>query len=114
MTTATSRPVPGQVCQLNDRLRQTGVGGRLLLTPGIQALFEDALEGLMQAIAEFDAFNADNDPWGEHDFGNLEFCGQRVFWKIDYYNCSLDGSSPDPSDPAVTLRVLTIMLAEEY
>lgn len=63
---------------------------------------------------EFDAFTPDIEPYEEHDFGAVEIAGQRVFWKIDYYDTSLEYCSPDPSDPAVTTRVLTVMLANEY
>jgi hypothetical protein len=55
-----------------------------------------------------------NDPHEEHDFGAFDADGQRVFFKIDYYDESLSYHSPDPTDPAVTKRVITIMLAEEY
>ena len=74
----------------------------------------DAILKIDQAIAAFDAFTADNDPYGEHDFGAFEVGNDRLFWKIDYYDLSLTGHSPDAADPSVTTRVLTIMLAEEY
>ena len=54
------------------------------------------------------------DPYEEHDFGSFEADGHKIFFKIDYYHSTLTVHSPDPSDPAVTNRVITIMLAEEY
>jgi hypothetical protein len=71
-------------------------------------------EVILTRVAAFDAFSEDNDPHGEHDFGSFEQNGDAIFWKIDYYDKSLQAGSPDPADPAVTTRVLTIMLAEEY
>jgi hypothetical protein len=37
-----------------------------------------------------------------------------IFFKIEYFDRDLKYHSPDPTDPAVTMRVITVMLAEEY
>lgn len=99
---------------LNDLFRIIGIGGQQVLTPGIRALGFPAMVEIRLRIAEFDGFTPDNDPYGEHDFGSLAFGCKTVFWKIDYYNQTLTGGSPDPADLVVTTRVLTIMLASEY
>lgn len=103
----------------NDRLRGGDglIPGRILVTSGLQALIASSgkkIEDLVSVIARFDTFDSDNDPHGEHDFGQFDFEGQSCFWKIDYYNLSLNGGSEDPSDLNQTHRVLTIMLAVEY
>ena len=67
-----------------------------------------------QTIAVYDDFCHANDPYGEHDFGSFEADDQKIFFKIDYLDKALTAHSPDPSDPSVTERVITIMLAEEY
>jgi hypothetical protein len=61
-----------------------------------------------------DAEPPDNDPYSEHDFGSFEIEGDKFFWKIDCYDKTLEFGSPDPTDPSVTTRLLTIMLASEY
>ena len=99
---------------LNDAFRRSFAGGRVLETPGVAALREADRIALLLAVRRFDRFDADNDPHGEHDFGSLEVGGCRCLWKIDLYDTTLLGHSPDPADPSVTVRVLTIMRAEEY
>jgi len=51
---------------------------------------------------------------GERDFGVFEHQGQKLFWKIDYYDPTLSFGSEDPTDLSKTHRVLTILLASEY
>ena len=99
---------------LNDALRTTFQGGRVLVTAGVHALPLEVNAAVLAAVQAFSAFTPENDPYGEHDFGSFELEGQRILWKIDYYNLSLDGGSENPADPEATTRVLTIMLAEEY
>jgi hypothetical protein len=103
-----------RVRALNDQLRQHGTDGTVVITPGVRALGLDQVRLIKNAVASFSAFDADNDPYGEHDCAVLTVGAERVIWKIDYYDRSLRGHSPDPADPSVTTRVLTIMLAEEY
>lgn len=103
-----------RIRELNDKFRRTGYGGRQMITAGIQELGLLATLTIRQLVASYDAFCEDNDPYGEHDFGNLQYQGHKVFWKIDYYDATLSAGSPDPADPTVTTRVLTILLAQEY
>ena len=113
------------ICSLNDHFRTNlptggGVSGKVILTQGIQALCDtDAIPNqhlpeLIKTVREFDQFTADNDPYGEHDLGTFEFQGERVFWKIDVMDPSLEVAPLDPTDPELSVRVLTIMLASEY
>lgn len=99
---------------LNDEFRNTLLGGRVVLTHGVAALGANGIDGIMQAVRTFSNFTPDNDPYGEHDFGSCSWSLHRIFWKIDYYDVALKYGSPDPADPALTTRVLTIMLATEY
>lgn len=102
------------IAALNDRLRQTLRGGRVVITPGVSALEEAARARLLAAVQAFSAFTPDNDPYGERDFGSVRVDDTTFFWKIDYYDAGLRGGSPDPTDAVVTSRVLTIMRADEY
>ncbi len=80
----------------------------------MQALGPEAVARTLQTVQSFAAFTPDNDPHGEHDFGSFEIAGEKLFFKVDYYDANMEYGSPDPADPAVTTRVLTILLIEEY
>lgn len=110
---ATGQP-PGRIAGLNDELRRTGRGGRVVITAGVAALPEAERAAVLAAARAFERFNPDNDPYGDHDFGKVEVGSLHCFWKIDGFDRDLRFGSPDPADPAVTVRVLTLMLAEEY
>lgn len=96
------------VAVLNDRFRKLGFG--IVLTQGVQVL--NNLEGLLGKIRMFNDFNEGNDPYGEHDFGSLKWEGEKIFWKIDYYDQNLEFGL-DPLNPDCK-RTMTVMLAEEY
>ena len=103
-----------RIRELNDAVRTTFAGGRIVTTAGVDALPLEVKMAVIGRVMTFSEFTPDNDPHGEHDFGNFELAGRKLFWKLDYYAPNMDGGSEDPSDPTKTTRVLTIMFAEEY
>ncbi len=99
---------------LNDELRHNLTTSTAFITAGVAALGAEAVARIVKTIAVYDDFCHANDPYEEHDFGSFEVDGHTIFFKIDYFDKSRSCHSPDPSDPSVTERVITIMLAEEY
>jgi hypothetical protein len=104
---------------LNDTFRR-GDGSSpvfftsFVVTQGVVAQGDAFVDAAMAAVVSYDDFTEANDPYGEHDFGAFELEGQKLFWKIDYYDLELRFGSDDPGDPDKTRRVLTILSAEEY
>lgn len=101
-----------KIRELNDSFRKGSGEGQLMVTQGV-AQRHDVWE-IVQQVRTYNSFDSENDPYNEADFGSIEINGQTIFWKIDYYDKDLASGSPDPADPTVTTRVLTVMLAEEY
>jgi hypothetical protein len=114
MNTCAQSPRAEVIAQLNDQLRTTGTGGAITVTRGVRLLPDFCPMQLMQALAAYNSFDPDNDPHGERDFGDITLFGEDMLWKIDYYDTTLTYGSNDPADPAITQRVLTVMLASEY
>ena len=85
-----------------------------MTTSGVLALGIYLNQAILIAIAAYDAFDEDNDSFGEHDFGLVEVASKEVLFKINYYDNDLRFHSPDPADPAVARRIMTIFLPEEY
>lgn len=115
-TTPISPAQTDRIRSLNDNLRQNitrGVG-HAVMTAGVAALGAEAIARIVKTIEVFDDFCQANDPHQEHDFGSFEAEGHTIFFKIDYFDRTLTMHSPDPADPTVTERVITIMLAKEY
>lgn len=97
-----------EVARINDEFRRSGFG--IVVTQGVQVL--ENLHLLLDEVRRFNEFTEDNDPYGEHDFGTVHWYGEKVFWKIDYYDQELKyGRNPLDEE---CRRVMTIMLASEY
>lgn len=104
-----------RIAWLNDLARTAmGVASRVVQTSGVSALPLEVQSRIRERVETFTEFTPDNDPYKERDCGGFDFAGERILWKIDYYDLQLERHSDDPSDPKCTRRVLTIMLASEY
>jgi hypothetical protein len=116
-----------KIRELNDALRKTFKGGLVQMTGGIANRPDRNI--ILDAVKLFDDWCPENDPYEEHDWFNFiipskdnigkhpdDVCQDSVcVVKIDAYDAdSMEFGSPDPSDPNVTFRVMTIMLASEY
>lgn len=99
---------------LNDSFRQTFIGGRVMKTEGVAALEDELQQKLIAEVKVFNRFEKGNDPYGEHDFGSVKLEGTTFFWKIDYFDLAMHQGSVDPANEEATLRVLTIMRAEDH
>lgn len=111
-----------QIRRLNDFLRFSigigarvarGLGGRVDITRRVDSLPETAKAAIFEKVRQYDDFSKENDPFGEHDFGTFQHEGQEIVWQISYYDPTLTYHSEDPADSEKTVRVLTIMLAED-
>lgn len=107
------------IARLNDEFRtelliNTPLNCQLVLSRYVGMLATDQIDTLLDLVRKFDVFNEENDPWGEHDFGSVTMDGTQYFWKIDYFDLAKEYLSIDATRPDITVRVLTVMLAEEY
>ncbi len=113
-----------KIAELNDEVRQRcliwGPGHQkvpcqIIMTRGIAGLGPKAQYAILKLVRDYDEFTEDNDPHGERDFGTFTSEGEKIIWKIDYYDKhNTARASQDPTDLERTIRVLTIMLADEY
>lgn len=85
---------------------------RLVQTQTVYELPQLEQRKLFAQVRDFSAFTKGNDPYQEHDFGQVEVAGEKYFWKFDYYDRDLVYWS-EPANPN-TVRVLTLMKASEY
>ena len=103
-----------RICALNDDLRKNFSNGIAVITPGVAALGPQVVKRIIETIKVYDDFCHANDPYEEHDFGAFDADGHRILFKIDYFDKTMTYHSPDPANPSLTERVITIMLGEEY
>jgi hypothetical protein len=68
MSNVAKPPTPtDRIRELNDRLRTQFVGGKIMRSAGVAGMEPEKQAAVLHAMREFKDFNADNDPYGEHD-----------------------------------------------
>ena len=102
------------IAALNDNFRKTFTSGQVLLTAGIATMSSEDKANIISLVQNFDNFTPDNNPYAENDFGSFDYKGNKIFFKIDYYDLNYEFMSKNPANPDITNHVLSIMLAEEY
>ena len=102
------------IATLNDTFRKTFTGGQVLLTAGIAAMSSEDKANMISLVQNFIDFTPDNNPYSENDFGTFDYKGEKILWKIDYYDLKNKYHSEDPSNPYITNRILTIMKVFEW
>lgn len=110
-----------RVARLNDIFRASILKpvseqclGKIFCTASIMALPEEDINHIAEKVSLFDNFNEGNDPYGEHDFGSFIFNDDKVYWRIDYEDPSLEYQPKDKSEPNEPNRILTIMFSYEW
>lgn len=71
------------IARLNDHLRSTGADSWIFLSAVVAALPIATKDAVIRAVRLFAAFDADNDPHGEHDCAVIAVQDQWIIWKID-------------------------------
>ena len=99
------------IAKLNNDFRKSFIGGEVLLTAGIATMSSEDKANIVSLVQNF---NDDNDVYGEHDFFSIDYKGNKIFAKIDYYDLNYEFMSENPANPDITNRVLTILLSCEY
>jgi len=97
-----------EMARRNDIARQLGLN--VILTNKVAELPD--IKELLYSVRSFDCFTPKDDPYGWHDLGYFDWKGQRILWKIDYFDPSLTHFEDPLSDACK--RVVTVMLASEY
>jgi hypothetical protein len=96
---------------LNDLARQTFTGCVVILTAGFEVLPLTTRSHILKSVRGFTQFDEIRDT--EHRFGTIEYQGGEYFFHIEYRDLTLQAHSPDPANPRVTRRVLTVGLVSE-
>jgi hypothetical protein len=68
-----------RIRHLNDAFRSTLSRGRVFFTAGVSEKGVAFSTAALAAVRAFSDFTADNNPYGEHDFGSFVIASEKLF-----------------------------------
>jgi hypothetical protein len=98
---------------LDDHLRKNPTADVAIMTPGIAALGQEAVDRIIKTITVFDDFCHANDTEEGHETGSFEAEGCTISFKIDHYERPANALSSESTGLTDRVRIITVMLAEE-
>lgn len=113
-------PTVTEVIAFQNDLFRTHLGnhpyvkGKVLATSGVSQRGPQFLNDVAEAVRTFSAFNKEDDPHGEHNFGVIYVAGVKLYFRIDLYDPDYRFGSNAPHDLTATRRVLTVMHPQDY
>ena len=93
-----------KIIELNDQFRATFKGGRVQMSRSVYELEPRLRARALWVLSKYKKFADDS----EHDWGTFIFGGYAFEWRIEYRAITGVGPSPDPANPDLTFRVLTL------
>jgi len=117
-----NQPVPiNPIGIANNRFREQVLNGnpghhRLVATQGVHSLGTIAVQEILELVLLFpdSSFRESFEPFGDRDFVIVSYLGIKVWAKIDSFDLNMKFMSENPADDSRTVRVLTLMLPDEY
>lgn len=105
--------VAERIAKCNDAFRQSQDPdlGYVRFDGSLAGLSPGERAQILMEVAETEASGSVADLFGERDRGALVVDGRAVSWRIDCMDLSMEQRSADPTDPLVTVRVLTVSAA---
>jgi hypothetical protein len=95
---------------LNDVARQTFTGCLVVTTEAFNKFPLTTKAHVLKCVREVQDFEVRDT---EHRYGVIDYQGTEFFFHMAYYDLTLQVHSPDPANPRVTRRVLTVGVSSE-
>jgi hypothetical protein len=105
-----------RIASLNDQLRSSldQRFGAIFLSHAVASTGLAVQMSVREAVKTYSAFTPENDPNGEHDFGEFEVGDERYCWKIDCRDSAPEQKPAGSPYLGGKPRTLMIMFADEY